>query len=247
MTHRKKFWNFFLFVTFAVSVASSPVWAGVTQPPASIVTKSSGVSVDVDNTSLNTILRLMAEKGLFVVKGGVPGNEPLAFHFTNLTLPQALAKIMRGFNYVLIEQGHGRAPLLNVLGKIEMNRPTAAAHDTPDNPGRPGFRGSAPSEAGTQGPPGSAGQQAQPPAQRQAGRQAPTPQAGQPGAALLPPDGRTPQPPPAGAAQTAGSGPKDAGQPAAEGRAPGAGVQPPGGQPPPPAAAQPEESPGVHF
>jgi hypothetical protein len=86
----------------------------------------STVSLDASDRPLGEVLRTMAGKGLIEISGGTPGGEPLTQHFTSLTIDRALSRIMRGYNYVLIDQGKARAPLLKVMGKIEKVKPEAS-------------------------------------------------------------------------------------------------------------------------
>ena len=79
------------------------------------------ISIDVENKSLSALLRMMADKKLFDLSGRQGGaNEPLTLHFSKLTLPEALSKMMRGYSYVLVDEGKGR-PVLTVMGKANRN------------------------------------------------------------------------------------------------------------------------------
>ena len=70
--------------------------AGTTaSKPVVTVTKESRVNIDADNQSLNALLGAMAEKGLFRLSGRGGGNEPLTFHLSNLTVQEALSKVLR--------------------------------------------------------------------------------------------------------------------------------------------------------
>ncbi|MGD0231715.1 MAG: hypothetical protein ABSC19_15405 [Syntrophorhabdales bacterium] len=121
MNHREGR-SFLFLAVLAIAMAISPVLAHAGQPSL-MVTKERRINMNVDNKPLDVILRMMAERRLFQLNGGnVPGGEPLTLHFSNLTLPQALAKMMRGYNYVLIGQGKDGLPVLAVVGKIERAR-----------------------------------------------------------------------------------------------------------------------------
>ncbi len=106
------------------------------------VSREEKISVNVENGNLNDMLRIMSEKKLFEIKGPVPGSESLTLNFTNLSLEEALKKIMRGYNYVLIRQGESRRPLLVVMGKAERSKyadqpaqPPAQTASQPQSPG----------------------------------------------------------------------------------------------------------------
>lgn len=61
----------------------------------------------------------MAKERLIEIKGAIPAGATLTLHSSDLTLEQVLGKIMRGYNYVLVEQGKTRPPLLTILGRIQ--------------------------------------------------------------------------------------------------------------------------------
>ncbi len=188
MNHRCKIRRFLLLVVFLMGVAATPAMAGA-EGPALTVTKESGISVNVDNEPLNALLRMMAEKKLLNIKGGVAGNESLTLHLSNLTLPEMLAKILRGYNYVVIDQGKDRLPVLTLMGKIQKGALTAHADAAAPADAPPEPRSYAPEMAPEPPPvsmrPGMTGRQPLPPqaqtpqdaqaggdAQRQAGQQA---------------------------------------------------------------------------
>ena len=113
-------------VVFVSAAAPLPATAGAIQA-ALTVTKESRISVDVDNEPLNALLRMMAEQKLFVLSGAAPGNESLTLHFSNLTVPEALSKMLRGYNYVVIERGKGQAPTLSLMGRVQAAAPSRPA------------------------------------------------------------------------------------------------------------------------
>ena len=124
--------------------------AEATQTPSRIeVTGDAGVNADVDNRPLDEALRTMAAKGLFEIRGAVPPGVTVTVHFSHLTLDEALKKLMRGYNYVLVDQGPSRAPLLMLMGKIERGGPAqqavAGAPPVPPAPEQPPAVAPAPS------------------------------------------------------------------------------------------------------
>ena len=231
-------------VVFVSGAAPLPARAGAVQA-AQTVTKESRISVDVDNEPLNALLRMMAEQKLFVLSGAAPGNESLTLHFSNLTVPEALSKMLRGYNYVVIERGKGQAPTLSLMGKVQagVSEPRArgapAASAAPPEP-----RSYAPTEPAA-APETPRPAQARPPAanpQTPQGAAPPNEAATQTGQAVPAAQGAD-QAPPAGAparkllnGQPGGETQPQAGQQAPEGQA----AQ--GAEAPPPA-----ESPGVRF
>ncbi len=68
---------------------------------------------------------MMADKKLFDLAGRQgSANEPLTLRFSQLTLSEALLKMMRGYSYVLVDEGKGR-PVLTVMGKADRGAPGA--------------------------------------------------------------------------------------------------------------------------
>ena len=138
MNHQSKVRRSLLLAVFVLAVATSPVMAGA-DPPVLTVTKGSRISVDADNQPLNVLLRMMAEKRLFNIRGGAAGDESLTLHFANLTLPEVLSKILRGYNYVVIDQGKNQPPVLTVMGRIQKGAsPPMRIRPPPAPPAEPG-------------------------------------------------------------------------------------------------------------
>jgi hypothetical protein len=103
-------------------------------------TSEDKINVNVENGTLNEMLRIMSEKQLLEIKGALPGSENITVNFSNLSLEEALKKIMRGYNYVLIKQGEDRRPLLLILGKADRSKyadqPGAVAQPAGPQPGQ---------------------------------------------------------------------------------------------------------------
>ncbi|MGA3173133.1 MAG: STN domain-containing protein [Syntrophorhabdales bacterium] len=241
----------FLFLALLVLNIAVPSYAAGAGHEALTITKGSMISIDVDNKPLSAILRMMSEKKLLIANGEGGAGESLSLHFSNLTLSQALAKMLKGYNYVLVEEGKGRLPMLTVMGKAEQARavPQDNANSGPpkvaDN--RPDPRSFVPPQP-TAAPPAAVlppGQPRQPEALPQTPENNQTYPSGQQNAAPPPLPGQRPQGQPApstGVAardllntQQAGDNSKQGGQQTA------------GGQPMPEGQAQPAESQGVHF
>ncbi len=111
---------------FVAGALMRPVPAAATGVVLDLSLTDSTMSADIYDRPLSEVLRSMAEKGVIEINGRMPAGEPLTLHFKRLTLDQALPKIMRGYNYVVIERGQARAPLLTVMGKIVWSRPAAS-------------------------------------------------------------------------------------------------------------------------
>jgi hypothetical protein len=98
--------------------ASQPAVEQTTNPVIA-VGPDGRISARIDNRSLGETLRLMSEKSLFDIKGALPSGEIISITFSDLTLKEALTKLMRGYNYVVVNQGAMKRPFLMVLGKVE--------------------------------------------------------------------------------------------------------------------------------
>jgi hypothetical protein len=88
------------------------------------VSKSDLISAAIDNRPLNEIVQLLSEKRLFDLRGTIPSGETISVNFSDLTLVEALKKIMRGYNYVLLNQSYGQKPVLMVMGRAERAKPS---------------------------------------------------------------------------------------------------------------------------
>jgi hypothetical protein len=81
------------------------------------------------------MLRLMVEKHLFEIQGSLPRTAlavPVSMEFSDLTLNQVFAKMMRGYNYAFIREDVSNKRVLIVLGESkrveyrELPRPVQA-------------------------------------------------------------------------------------------------------------------------
>ena len=208
--------------------AASPDGAGLA--PSIEVKDKDRISASAKNRPLDELLRIMSEKNLFEIRGPLPRGEAITVEFSNLTLEQALKKLMRGYNYVLMDQGTSRKPALIVIGQVTRG-PSAEQGPSPQAPQRVINQPRAPE--GSLVPPTPAGEQPGPGFQR---GQPPVPAGAQTGGA---PTNRPPEPVP----QEPANQPQPNGPPGASGVAPkpgeGAAQQPlqqPQQQPPTPAA-----------
>ena len=146
MDHQSKVRRCFLIAVFALAVATSPAMAGADEPVLT-VTNESRISVNVDNKPLDALLRMMAEKRLFKLSAVAAGNESLTLHFANLTVPEALSKMLRGYNYVVVDQGKGRLPCSPSWERSRRARPPPMRRRPPLRPpALPEPRGYAPPE-----------------------------------------------------------------------------------------------------
>ena len=87
------------------------------------------VTLQVADVPLNEVLSILAKNVPLEIRGTVPSQERITVQFSNLTLEEALSRIMRGFNYVLVRPEESAKPLLVVMNKIERsirNEPASA-------------------------------------------------------------------------------------------------------------------------
>jgi hypothetical protein len=87
-----------------------PVDPGIRIDPAGTI------SVRIENLPLDLVLRLMSDRKLFDIRGARPGSEKISAAFSGLTLGGAMKKLMRGYNYAILDEAAGR-PLLMVFGR----------------------------------------------------------------------------------------------------------------------------------
>ena len=115
-----------------------------------IKVKSEGtISVQVVNVPLNQVLLILAKNVPMEIKGTVPSQELLTLEFSNLSLEEALRRIMRGYNYVLVHLDEPSRPVLTVMGRTERtpyaeDAPAAAAPPSEPPAGTARPRGSVP-------------------------------------------------------------------------------------------------------
>lgn len=115
------------------SPAASPDGAGLA--PFIEVKDKDRISASAKNRPLDELLRIMSEKNLFEIRGPVPRGEAITVEFSNLTLEEALKKVMRGYNYVLVGQGTSRKPALIVMGQVARGT-SAEQGSSPQTPQR---------------------------------------------------------------------------------------------------------------
>jgi hypothetical protein len=104
-------------------------------PPVVTVTAEGLVSVKAYGQPLNELLGFMSARNIFDIRGSIPSGEPITLNFTDLSINQALKKILRGYNYVLLDQSKGQKAVLMVMGKTDWSRPVESAR--PISPPQP--------------------------------------------------------------------------------------------------------------
>jgi hypothetical protein len=92
------------------------------QSPPVIKVRSEGtVSMQVVNVPLNEVLAILAKSVPMDIKGiiPIPSQELVTLEFSNLSLEEALRRIMRGYNYVLVHMDEPARPVLTVMNRTE--------------------------------------------------------------------------------------------------------------------------------
>jgi hypothetical protein len=117
------------------AIAGSALLLNALEKPMIEVSKEQRISADIEKVPLDELLRTLASRNLFEIKGQIPGGEVLTVHLSNATIEQTLAKLMRGYNYVLVDRGSHK-PLLVLIGKIDLTKSPESARSLPVRPER---------------------------------------------------------------------------------------------------------------
>ncbi len=96
------------------------------------------ITADIADLPLGQALEALSQKIPLDIRGSVAGDERLTLHFSQLTLQQALQKMMAGYNYVLIRPEALEAPVLVILGKAEKGTISVSVPGVGDTMPRPG-------------------------------------------------------------------------------------------------------------
>ena len=127
-------WRIFMILLLCVLTASHLCAEGA---PVIKVKSEGTVSMQVVNVPLNEVLLILAKNVPMEVKGTVPSRELLTLEFSNLSLEEALRRIMRGYNYVLVHMDEPSRPVLTVMSKTERTPYTEAAPAAAAAPSEP--------------------------------------------------------------------------------------------------------------
>jgi len=77
------------------------------------------VTLQVTDVPLSEVLNILAKSVPLELKGSIPSDERITAQFSNATLEEALNRIMRGYNYVLVQSEGSTKPLLVLMNRIE--------------------------------------------------------------------------------------------------------------------------------
>lgn len=76
----------------------------------------------ITDLPLAQVLRTMSKANLFDIKGTLPVGEAVSVTFLDETLGKALGRLLRGYNYVIMNQETTEKPLLMIIGKAVRTR-----------------------------------------------------------------------------------------------------------------------------
>ena len=107
----------FLAVVMLCGVVPGASDAG--EPPDIKVKNGRTVSLQVVDVPLNEVLNILAKNIPMEIRGTVPSQERITVNFSDLTLEEALSRIMRGYNYVLVRPDESAKALLVVMNRID--------------------------------------------------------------------------------------------------------------------------------
>lgn len=91
------------------------------------VTKDGAISARVENLPLNTVIRELSRKVPLEIKGMALGGEQVSLSGRDYTLEEALQRLLRGYNYVLIRPERAGSAVLLVLSTAPRPAPSPDA------------------------------------------------------------------------------------------------------------------------
>jgi hypothetical protein len=111
-----------IFFSFLITIALCGIIPAVSQAGEvrdTATRAERAVSLQVVDVPLNEVLSILAKNIPIEIKGTVALQERVTVQFSNLTLEEALSRIMRGYNYVLVRPEESAKAVLVVINKIE--------------------------------------------------------------------------------------------------------------------------------
>ncbi len=109
----------------ALLIAGSLLISGITVPAIAGEIKSEQVpgegrvTLQVADVPLGEVLSILARSVPLEIRGPVPSDVRVTAQFSGVALEDALARMLRGYNYVLLRPEGSTRPLLIVMNKIE--------------------------------------------------------------------------------------------------------------------------------
>ena len=82
------------------------------------------LSAHLDDRPLNEVLLQLATITELDIRGAAVGNEPVSMSLSGLTLEETLARILRGYNYVVVRGEKPNKTLVMMFGKTEHSKYT---------------------------------------------------------------------------------------------------------------------------
>jgi hypothetical protein len=120
-------------------LAPAPVAAATDVAPQIIISSEGRISADIENVSLQEVVRLMVEKQVLKIRGSLPQGVLNPSRFFELAPEQALIKLLRGFNYAISREHLTDKWTMMVLGQAK--REPYKAEEKPAQRLDPGGRG----------------------------------------------------------------------------------------------------------
>jgi len=88
-----------------------------------ITTSKNGlIGLTVYNRPLNEVLHMLSSKVPLEIKGSLITGEPVTINISDVSLEEALKRLMRGYNYVVIKPEGSNKQILMVLGRAERTK-----------------------------------------------------------------------------------------------------------------------------
>lgn len=94
-----------------------------------VVDKNKRISGILQEISVAEALKRISEKLPLQITGSPPADQ-VGVRFQRSTLQEAVRKLMRGYNYVLLDQGPSGGAVLTIVGKAERNPGTETRADS---------------------------------------------------------------------------------------------------------------------
>lgn len=105
------------------------------------VDRNHKISGSLREVTIAEALKKIGEKIPLRVEGSPPVDQ-VGLQLQHLTLDETLRKIMRGYNYVLLDPGSSGVAVLTIMGRIERSQSTAGHSGPEPNPGQTSSHGS---------------------------------------------------------------------------------------------------------
>ena len=106
-----------LFLIACIFFLQPPRPLGAEGPNLFEVSKDGAIKGSFHNVPLSDVLKSLSHSASFDLKGPYTSSEPISGTFSDLTLDEALKRVLRGYNYVFVNPEKTGRPVLILLGK----------------------------------------------------------------------------------------------------------------------------------